>query len=204
MKRNVYLEGELGEKFGSVREMHAENIIDVVNCLSANFEDFFPYYTECYDKGIVFAWKINNNIILSPNELSLPLGPGDMIVTPVPVGAGKLSDALKLVAGVVIAVFAAPLGAAMGLGATGVAVLGMGGKFLGNKGLQDLLSKDPAQDPNQDSTYVFSGSDQAISEVDPIPICYGRLRVPGRVVSFQVRNEDQTIVHKAIKRRRGG
>jgi predicted phage tail protein len=202
MKRNVYLEGELGEKFGSVREMHAENIVDVMNCLSANFEDFFPYYTECYDKGIVFAWKINNTTILSPNEISLPLGEGDMIVTPVPVGASKLGDALKLVAGVLLTIFAPPIGAYFGMSSAGVAALGMGGKFLGNKGLQDLLSKDPAQDPNQDSTYVFSGSDQAISEVDPIPICYGRLRVPGRVISFQVANEDQTIYHKAVKRTR--
>ena len=59
-------------------------------------------------------------------------------------------------------------------------------------GLLELLSEDPATD-DQDTSYLFSGSSQNINEGDPIPVCYGHLRIPGRQISFEIRNEDSVL-----------
>ena len=57
MLRDVYLEGELGEKFGKVRRMEASSFEDALRCLSGNFDDFKTYLADCYEKGIYFYWK---------------------------------------------------------------------------------------------------------------------------------------------------
>ena len=191
MLRNVYLEGELGERYGKHRKINADNFIEIVDCLSSNFDDFRSYLTECYDKNIYFAWKINDKTVENAEELYLPLEEGDIVVTPVPAGEGKLGDALKVVAGVLIAIFAGPVAGAFGVTSKlGVGLFKMAGTQLMNNSVQKLLAEDPSGDTSQDPTYLFTGSDQAISSTDPVPICYGRVRVPGRSVSFEVRTED--------------
>ena len=50
MLRDVYLEGELGEKFGKVRRMEANSFEDALRCLSGNFHDFKNYLAVCYNK----------------------------------------------------------------------------------------------------------------------------------------------------------
>lgn len=199
MLRNVYLQGELGERYGEKRQIDADSFIDVINCLSANFDDFRSYFAECLDKDIYFAFKISNKVAENAEDFFIPLQEGDIIITPVPAGEGKLGKALGAALGIVLMVasggLAAPVGAALGLGAKGTAVVGGLFKMLGtnmfNSNVQKLLAEDPSADTEQDPSYLFTGSDQNISSDDPVPICYGRLRVPSRPVSFEVRVEDE-------------
>ncbi len=196
MLRNVYLEGELGARYGSVRRMKADNLVEVMGCLTANFEDFSEYYASCLEDDIVFAWKINDEIVEDPDKLFLTLEKGDIIITPVPVGEGKLKDALKVVAGILVMVFAPQLGVALlGSGKAGAALgtfFKIGGSWLFDNSLEDLLTEDPSTD-QEDTSYLFQGSGQTINSTEPIPICYGRMRIPGRPVSFEVRNEERVI-----------
>lgn len=202
MLRDVYLEGELGEKFGKVRRMEASSFEDALRCLSGNFDDFKTYLAECYEKGIYFYWKINDHIITNPDELFLQYPEGAMVITPVPAGAGLSSlvkGALGIIAGVALVITGGALIAGVGLfglsGATAFAVgagLQLVGQFLFAAGLLELLSEDPATD-DQDTSYLFSGASQNINEGDPIPVCYGHLRIPGRQISFEIRNEDSVL-----------
>ena len=51
------------------------------------------------------------------------------------------------------------------------------------------MAPDPSVDNNQDESYLFQGTGQTLIEGDPVPVLYGKLRVPGRPISLQVRNE---------------
>lgn len=195
MLRTVHLQGELGKRYGEQREIDADSFIDVIDCLSANFDDFRSYFAECYEKNIYFAFKINDKVAENIEEIFIPLQEGDIIITPVPAGEGKLGKALGVIAGGLIAFFAAPIAAGIGLTGTAATIGGGLFKLLGtnmlNSNAQKLLAEDPSADTEQDPTYLFTGSDQNISSDDPVPVCYGRLRIPSRPVSFEVRVEDE-------------
>ncbi len=190
MLRTVHLQGELGEKFGFERQIEANSFKDVLLCLQANFEDFKGYLADCYEKEIYFIWKINNQELTCPDELLLEYPTGDMVITPIPAGAISIKSAFKAIAGFALVV----VGAGMLL--AGKAVLGslayLAGQYLFSQGLYELLAEDPSTD-DEDLSYLFSGADQNINSNDPIPVCYGRLRIPGRPISFEIRNEDGFI-----------
>ena len=42
--------------------------------------------------------------------------------------------------------------------------------------------------------YLFQGTGQTLIEGDPVPVLYGKLRVPGRPISLQVRNERSNYI----------
>ncbi len=192
MLRTIHLEGELGEKFGFKREIEANSFKDVILCLQANFEDFKAYLADCYEKEIYFIWKINNQELTCPDELLLEYPVGDMVITPLPAGASFVSSAFKAIAGFALIVVgqAFILTGAMGLVVGSLSYLA--GMYLFSQGVAELLAEDPSTD-DQDLSYLFSGSSQTINGDDPIPICYGRLRIPGRPISFEIRNEDGFI-----------
>ena len=203
MLREVYLEGELGEKFGKVRKIEANSFEDVLRCLSGNFDDFKTYLADCYNKEIYFYWKVNDQLITKPEELFLTYPEGAMVITPIPAGALNLKKALKgalgILAGAALILTGGALMMGVGLfgltGATATAVgVGMNlvGQFLYAAGMLELLSEDPASE-DQDTSYLFSGAQMNISEGDPIPVCYGHLRIPGRQISFEIRNEDSVL-----------
>ena len=55
-------------------------------------------------------------------------------------------------------------------------------------GLMELMDPDPSVDKieNGDESYLFNGNVQSIVSGDPIPILYGRLRVPGQPAAAEV------------------
>lgn len=201
MLRDIYLEGELGEKFGKVRQIEANSFEDVLRCLSANFDDFKTYLADCYKKEIYFYWKINDQLITNPEELYLNYPEGAMVITPVPAGSVKklVKGALMVLAGAALIITGGALAAGIitfGLSAgTAFAVgtaMGLAGQYLFGMGMFEILSEDPASN-DQDTSYLFQGAQMNISEGDPIPVCYGHLRIPGRQISFEIRNEDSVI-----------
>ena len=63
------------------------------------------------------------------------------------------------------------------------------GVNLAMAGVQQMMAPDPSVDNDQDESYLFQGTGQTLIEGDPVPILYGKLRVPGRPISLHVRNE---------------
>ena len=70
-----------------------------------------------------------------------------------------------------------------GLVAAGIAV------NLALTGISQVMAPDPSVDNDQDESYLFQGTGQTLIEGDPVPVLYGKLRIPGRPISLQVRNE---------------
>lgn len=109
MKRNVYLEGEMGVRFGKEFQMAADSFTDVFRCLKCNFSGFMPYLQECHEKNIGFILEVEGKPIKSEAEALLIYKEGDMIITPVP--AGSKSGPAKILAAVAITVMTAGMGA---------------------------------------------------------------------------------------------
>ena len=137
MMRNVYLEGELGEKYGKKLRIRADTIEQVFKCLDGNFSDFRSYLMECHSNDIGFTFYVGDAALTSEKELFLRFREGDMVITPQPIGAKSgFAKFLTVVAAIVIIAATAGAGAAAvpGTTAAGGAATGATGAATGATG----------------------------------------------------------------------
>ena len=201
MNRKVYLDGELGDRYGKELTMNVDSIGEVFRCLEANYPGVRNHLLDCHERNIGFLCEVGGSPIENELELSLAFPEGSFYISPQPVGAK--SAGLKIIIGIALiaAAFYAPVlfGMEAGLVAGGIGsfaqltVMGIGVN-LALAGVMQIMAPDPSTDgAEQDDSYLFQGSGQTILEGDPIPVLYGKLRVPGRPISFEVKNQYQTI-----------
>ena len=191
MLRKLYLEGDMGEKYGRIAEVKATTVREVIQYLDANYNGVKKYLLDKQDKKIGFTIKIADKYVEDDRELLLPLDKGDIVITPVPVGS---KAAFKIIIGIVLVVVG------FILQATPFAVVGqyMIGAGLGliSAGIAELMAPDPATDNEEENRegYLFQGAQQSIPEGNPVPVLYGELRVPGQAVSFNLRNSSEGLL----------
>jgi len=219
MLRKVYLEGEIGEKFGREFSMGAKNIRDVFRCIDCNVPGLKQYLIECEEKGVGFTCEVAGKAIEDEEHLLLPIKEGDVVITAIP--AGSKSGGAKILAAIAIAVLSfytfGAAGAAAGWGgasvSAGTGAMGLTTAASANiamlgytmainlalTGIQQLMAPDPATD-NQAGTenYLFNGSQQNIVEGDPVPVLYGELRIPGQPISFELLNRGFTSLSERV------
>lgn len=187
MKRKVYLEGEIGEKFGKEFTMNVDSFAEAIRCLDCNFPEFRQYMIESEDRGVGFVCGVSGTAIQDERELLLiDKNEGDFTISAVPAGSKK---AAKIIVGAILMYVAFSMGDVSG----GMAVLQNFTYALGANlvitGVQEMLAPDPSVDDGQDESYLYQGTTQTILEGDPVPLLYGKLRVPARPISTSVRNE---------------
>ena len=212
MQRNVYLEGEIGEKFGSHYCFHAPKVKDALRLIDINNSGFKKYLLECQDKGIGFAIDVAGEEIEYNEELLLPLHEGDITITAIPEGGGGGFKKILTAVAIVLAIYyggqylAGSEGLAVGEGAgfgakmqaeiaeVNAVTFGVGGYVamgvainLAMTGLNEMMAPDPSTDDSEQS-YLFNGSEQNVIEGDPVPVLYGHLRIPGQPINFEVAN----------------
>ena len=197
MQRSVYLQGELGEKFGHKFSVHSVSGADVFKCIYANRPSFKEYLIDCVDKDIAFNVK-HQEQGLSEEDMLIPLKEGDITISIIP--AGSKSGLGKILAAVALVMIGLPMlgkGAFIGPGATFTEYLVAGaGTTTGQiaigvatnlalAGIQQIMAQDPDTDTNPEN-YLFDGQARNIKEGDPVPVLYGELRVPGSQVAADV------------------
>lgn len=185
MLRKLYLNGEMGEKFGKVAEVKAESVREVMQYLRANHDGVNKYLIDSTEKDIGFTIKMGDEYIDHNAELLLPLDKGDIIITPTPVGS---KGAVKVIIGVVLIV--AGLMSSQGeISKLGWAMISMGTSLV-MQGIQEMMVPDPATDTGwqEQEGYIFQGAEQTVPEGYPVPVLYGELRVPGQPISFNLQN----------------
>lgn len=189
MKRTIYFEGELAKRYSTSLKMEASSLREVVAVLNANDPSFKKYLIECSEKNVGFECLDGNDFITEESSL-LPLVSDSLIITPVVAGAEKAGQKILAAAAIALLIYFNP-GAAFAT-AEGLTTLGMAAASvsinLALAGVQQMMAPDPATDKDEVKSYLFNGSEQNIIEGDPIPLLYGELKVPGRPISFDVRN----------------
>lgn len=202
MLRKVYLEGEIAEKFGSEFSMDVSSFKEAVSCFETNLEGFRDYMLECHEKGIGFTCAVEGELLKTEDELFLQYPKGSFTIVAIPAGSksaiGKIFAAIAIIAVVYFTGGFAAGGWAMaaggGLSVAGSMVVGLAIN-LAIAGIQQLMAPDPSVDGiQQDESYLFQGSGQTILEGDPVPILYGQLRIPGRPISFEIKNSERQFV----------
>lgn len=207
MARKIYLEGELGYKFGKEHLFQGDSVRDAIRLLEANNPEFKSYLLEAVQADIGFTVAVGNNSLEDARECLLPLKEGDILITPVPAGSksggGKILAAIALFAlsaGFSAVAYGQQIAMLSGAGSTSLmSAATLGAKIattlavnLALTGIQQLMAPDPAVD-QQDEGYLFNGSEQNIVEGMPIPLLYGELRVPGYPVSFEIIHGSKTV-----------
>jgi len=199
MQHSVYLQGELGERFGSKFVVNTNNYADIFKCINANRPDFLPYVRKCHQEDINFMVETEDGSI-DQTDLIVPICKGDVTISLVPAGSksgiGKILAAIAIVIIIVTnpGLFAAVAeGAAAGSASTFALGLNTYGAIaasmainLAMVGIQQLMAPDPAVDQDAPTNYLFSGGANNSIEGDPIPILYGELRVPGRPIAVDI------------------
>jgi len=210
MQRRLYLEGEIGEKYGHSMVVHAESVRDALRLVEVNNPDFKEYMINCTERGVDFGIEIAGEEIEYEEEILLPLTKGDITITAIPAGGGggfkKVLTGILIVMAVAFAPYLAAGGAQAGLagamgyiagggwiaglaatGWMGLAVAAVG-VSIAMSGMQEMMAPDPSTDNDQESSYLFNGAEQNLIEGDPVPVLYGRLQVPGQPINFEVTN----------------
>lgn len=214
MKRKIILEGEIGEKFGREFTINADSFKDVVQCLNGNFPEFQKYLIEADERNIGFTCHVGEAPITDERELFLNYPEGAMIISTLPAGSksagAKILAAIAIVALVAVGgfmVYGFAPGVTTTLGGLAGGLSAAAGTVLGKialgialnlalTGLQQMMAPDPSTDSQQsDESYLFQGTTQEAIEGDPVPIVYGKLRVPGRPISSQIKNERQAFIN---------
>ena len=203
MKRKIYLDGELGERYGKELTMNVSSFAEVFRCLEANYPDLREYLIDCHEKDIGFMCEVAGAPLTDEQELLLLYQEGDMYISPQPMGAKsggmKILAAIAIVIITIIAIqYLGPEGGYASL--EGFGLLAANTAFftainLALTGIMQLMAPDPATDSEQDESYLFQGSGQTIIEGDPVPVLYGKLRVPGRPISLSVQNANQAFIN---------
>ena len=216
MKRKIYLEGDIADKFGKELTADVSSVKEAMLLIGANYPGFKKYLIDSHEAGVGFAIDVAG-VPVEEEDIIMPLSKGDITIMSVP--AGSKSGGLKILAAIaIIAVLFMTGGAALlgtaGVGGSGsimaaygammaggsITVAGVAGGIgmmlgmsLAMAGIQQLMAPDPSVDESSPQSYLFNGAEQNIIEGDPVPVLYGELRVPGRPISFAVANSGSTF-----------
>lgn len=201
MKRTIFFQGSLKDKFGDKIVVDAKHYSDVVKCVDVNRPGFRQYLMDCVNQGIGFDFCLEDEYLDKQEDFLFPIGkPGDITITPIPAGSKGAGE--KILAAVLLAsLFFIPgtqglliqqAGTAAGSFTTAGLVTASIAINLALTGLQQLMAPDPATDEQAPQSYLFNGAESNVIEGDPIPVLYGELRVPGRPISFEITNRKFT------------
>jgi predicted phage tail protein len=183
---NIYLYGELRNKFGSEFKFHINSAKEAFLAINANRKGFFDEIKKLATKNIHYRIIVDDQIVENEKEFFIQKAPKEIHIVPIIWGAGNTTKGIvQSVIGVslIIAGFTIGIGnpAGMFLASTGAALL-VGG-------VMTLLFPPPKPDFNQEvaaggKSYLFGQKPANTSQGQAVPVGYGRLLVGSSQVSF--------------------
>lgn len=183
MTRNIYLKGKMGKLFGEHWKLNASTVREAMNGIDVQREGKLKQYLiDCTEKGIEFTVQRGEDF-LEYDNLQMELGNDDIIITPLPVGAGKTAGRIKAIIGIaliIIGIFALMSGNP--ILAAGAWYLIGAGALLASIGIVEMLIPDTPS--NSKDGYLFNGPENSVKQGIPVPLCYGELIVGGAPINF--------------------
>lgn len=191
--RTVRLYGQL-RQFGKSYPLSVRTPSEAIKALCVQIPGFERFLSNAKSRGIVFAvFRGKKNI--SETELHYQ-GEGDIIIAPVIEGS-KRAGVLQTIAGAVLVVVGAVLTFASGGTATPLtsAMMTMGAAMAFG-GVIQILSPvakgiKTSAAPENIPGYAFGSAKNTTASGNPVPLCYGKRRVGGAIISAAIYAEDQ-------------
>ena len=185
----VTLYGFLAEKYGKTHHVDAKTPAEVIRAFCANYKDFKKQIIrdgQAYYR--ILAGKENRS-----DDKSLHVGTSKIIkIIPIVAGKGGLGK-IVLGAALIAASFYLPgttyfsAMSSFSINASGIASSIGWSLVLG--GVSQMLFAPPkvkinnGESPNNLPSYAFAGAVNTTGQGNPVPICYGKLRIGSQVIS---------------------
>lgn len=185
MLRNVYLYGDLAEKYGKKHTFDVSSVAESIRALSVNFKGFIKSIKRDGSYQVVNGEDIDNGKSLFEEELKMIFNKGDFHIVPITEGSSGLVRTVLGVALIVVGVYTeqpwlVSMGISMAIG-----------------GVASMLSPTPninnygdRESPDERPSFLFDGPVNTIEQGGPVPIAYGRVMVGSTVVSSAIQVED--------------
>jgi len=195
MTRNIYLKGKMGKLFGDHWTLNAATVQEAMHGIDVQRENkLTKYLTECTEAGIEFYVQKGEEL-LGYDNLNMELGKNDLIITPVPAGAGSFGDGLKTIIGIaliIVAIFFPPAAGILGMSVAGTqAALMFVGGLLTMNGIMGLMT--PLDPSEAGKGHFFDGPVNTTKQGIPVPLLYGELIVGGTPMNFSFLDGDMNI-----------
>lgn len=188
MLHDVYLYGELGNKYGHKHTFDIINAPQAARALAANFKEFFGDFKDGLYQVIIGNDKETGTQI-DKDSLGYQIGKDKSVhIIPVFKGSGgSVGGAVKTVVGVVLITVGAFTGQ------TWLVQIGVAMTF---NGVATLLTPTPniedydsRESPDRRASSLFNGATNRAAEGSAIPLVYGRMRTGSVVVSAGIQVE---------------
>lgn len=184
----ILLYGQL-RQFGRTFRISVRTPVEAVRALCVQVPGFERFLSNAKSRGIEFA-VFREKTNLREKELGFA-GDGDIRIAPVITGSKRGGVLQTVIGAVLIAVsfftfWAPPVSA--GLFASGVGMVAGGViQMLSPQASGLKTSAAPENTPG----YAFGSAKNTTASGNPVPLCYGRRRVGGAIISAAIYAEDQ-------------
>lgn len=178
----IKLYGQL-RQFGKVYHLAVRSPAEALKALCVQIPGLERFISNARSRGLVFAvFRGKKNI--GESELNYQ-GQGDIIIAPVIVGS-KRAGILQTIVGAVLIIMSpftngATLAPGIALAAGGVI------QMLSPQAKGLKTSSAPENTPG----YAFGSAKNTTASGNPVPLCYGKRRVGGAIISAAIYAEDQ-------------
>ena len=184
----IRLGGQLGKLFGKVHHRLIRTTGEAGRALAATIPGFEAYMRSSRARGLTYAvFRGKDNI--GKDDLDYPNVGREIQIVPVVIGS-KRGGLLQTILGAVLVVVGALTYA------YGGAALVAGGAGMMAGGIVQMLSPQAAglaskQDADNKPSYAFGSPVNTTAQGLPVPLCYGKRRIGGAIISAGIYVEDQ-------------
>jgi len=179
----VLLYGQL-RQFGRSFRLSVRSPAEAIKALCVQLPGFERFISNAKSRGVEFAVFRGKNT-LGEKELGFS-GSGDIRIAPIITGSKRAGLIQTIIGAVLIAVSFIP----------GFQVLAAPGIALAAGGVIQMLSPQAtglktSAAPENTPGYAFGSAKNTTASGNPVPLCYGKRRVGGAIISAAIYAEDQ-------------
>lgn len=192
--RTVKLYGQL-RQFGKSYPLAVRTPAEAIKALCVQIPGFERFISNAKSRGLVFAVFLGKRNI-GEAELQYQ-GAGDIIIAPVIEGSKRAGVMQTIIGAALIVVATIATGGVGGFAAGGAwGAVGAAGVSMSIGGVIQMLSPQAAglktsAAPENTPGYAFGSARNTTASGNPVPLCYGKRRVGGAVISAGIYAEDQ-------------
>lgn len=192
--KTVKLYGQL-RQFGKSYPLAVRTPAEAIKALCVQIPGFERFISNAKSRGLVFAVFVGKRNI-GEAELAYQ-GDGDIIIAPVIEGSKRAGTMQTIIGVALIIVATIATGGVAGFAAGGAwGAVGAAGASMAIGGVIQMLSPQPkglktSAAPENTPGYAFGSANNTTASGNPVPLCYGKRRVGGAIISAAIYAEDQ-------------